>query len=126
MTTQKPARITGIKHLFAATTYSLAALRRLLNEAAFRHEILFYGAGLGGFAFVRASLTDYLILTILFLFMVAAEALNTALEVIIDHLTTDWAEFARDTKDLGSLAVMCMILANAAFIGYVLWQNWPF
>ncbi len=56
----------------------------------------------------------------LFLLLVAAEALNTAIEVVVDHLAPGWAEFARDAKDLGSLAVLCLILANVAFVAYAI------
>ena len=48
----------------------------------------------------------------------ALEALNTALECIVDHLTQDWAEFARDAKDLGSLAVLCGLLCHALLIAH--------
>ena len=54
--------------------------------------------------------------------LIAVEALNTAIECIVDHLASDWQEFARDAKDLGSLATMCMICANYAFIGSVIFR----
>ncbi len=66
-----------------------------------------------------ASLVDYSILLILFLALVAVEALNTAIECIVDHLAPDWQEFARDAKDLGSLATLCMLAANGVFLAMV-------
>ena len=42
----------------------------------------------------------------------AFEALNTAIECIVDHLALQWQEFARDAKNLGSLATMCMLILN--------------
>ena len=38
-------------------------------------------------------------------FVLAIEALNTAVEVLGDHLSPAYAEFARRAKDLGSAAV---------------------
>jgi len=67
-----------------------------------------------------ATWIEYCILLVLFFALIAVEALNTAIECIVDHLASDWQEFARDAKDLGSLATMCMICANCAFIGSVI------
>lgn len=116
---QKPARITGIKHLFAAFTYSIGGFRRLLDEAAFRHEVLGGAIVLGLLWVINATAAEFLIFGLLFLLLVAVEALNTAIECIIDHLSPNWSEFARDTKDLGSLAVFCLLAANTLFLAYV-------
>ncbi len=116
----KPARITGIAHLFAAAGYSIGGVRRLWQETAFRHIMLglpICGAILG---LAHASVADYCILLILFLALVATEALNTAIECIVDHLAPHWAEFARDAKDLGSLATMCLLCANGVFLASVI------
>lgn len=72
------------------------------------------------FAFVGAGLLEYVVLLVLFFCLVAVEALNTAIECIVDHLAPNWEEFARDAKDLGSLATMCLLCANGAFISAVL------
>lgn len=53
---------------------------------------------------------------ILFLLLVAVEALNTAIECIVDHLAPNWEVFARDAKDLGSLATMCLLFANGVYL----------
>ncbi len=51
----------------------------------------------------------------LVLLLVATEALNTALEVLVDHLSPGWSEFAKDAKDLGSLAVACVVAINMLY-----------
>ena len=48
--------------------------------------------------------------------LVAVEALNTSIECIVDHLAPQWQEFARDAKDLGSLATMCVLIVNGLFL----------
>ncbi len=120
---QKPERITGIKHIFAATSYSIGGLKRLWGETAFRHEVLLYLIVMAGFVGVGATLGEYIIASILALVLIAVEALNTAIEAVVDHISPDWNEFARDAKDLGSLAVMCLLIANALFLAYVLIQH---
>ena len=60
----------------------------------------------------------------LVLLLVAFEALNTAIECIVDHLAPQWQEFARDAKDLGSLATMCMLITSGIF--FVLFHSAKF
>lgn len=115
----KPDRITGIAHLFAAARYSLGGLRRLMKESAFRHELLaiaVFGAILLMLGATPAELLGFAVLAML---LIATEALNTAIECIIDHLSPGWSEFARDAKDLGSLAVMCVLIAHGFLLAYV-------
>jgi len=115
----KPDRVTGVAHFFAAGSYSIAGIKRLWAETAFRHEFLAFVAAVGLLVFIGAAVSDYAILLVLFFILVAVEALNTAMEVIVDHLAPNWAEFARDAKDLGSLAVMCILLASGVFLASV-------
>ena len=54
------------------------------------------------------------------LLLIAVEALNTALEVLVDHLSPGWSAWAKEAKDLGSLAVACTIGTLALYSGVVL------
>lgn len=114
----KPARKTGLAHFFAAAGYSAAGIRRLWRESAFRQEMLGLVAVPVLLWALEATGLHYLVFAGLALLVVALEALNTALECLVDHLTTDWAEFARDAKDLGSLAVLCGLLCHALLIAH--------
>lgn len=116
----RPDRITGIRHLFAAAGYSIAGLRRLWRETAFRHEVLGLPVVSLLFWVAAAPLWAYGVFFILWLLLIAVEALNTAIEVLVDHISPHWSEAARDAKDLGSLAVMALIWANGVFVVYVL------
>ena len=71
-------------------------------------------------ALFGASLTHYLVFIGLALLVIALEALNTAIECLVDHLTQDWAVFARDAKDLGSLAVLCGLLCHVCLLAHVI------
>ena len=119
----KPAPVHGIAHVFAAASYSTSGVRRLWQETAFRHITLALPVCLGLFALLGVGLTDYAFLMIGFFALVAVEALNTAIECIVDHLAPDWQEFARDAKDLGSLATMCLLCANGVFLGTVVFRS---
>ncbi|OYX21443.1 MAG: hypothetical protein B7Z04_03135 [Rhodobacterales bacterium 32-66-9] len=116
----KPPRKSGGAHFFAAAGYSLGGLRRLARESAFRQELaLILGLVLLLLIF-RASPAEILGLLVLGCLLVAVEALNTALEVLVDHLSPGWSQFAKETKDLGSLAVACAVGATVLYAGIVL------
>jgi diacylglycerol kinase (ATP) len=117
---EKPARASGFAHLLAATRYSAAGLKRLWRESAFRQEVVGGALGLGVLLVTGASLPEVLGFVILWLILAAVETLNTALEVLVDQVSPGWSEFARDAKDLGSLAVALLIGANAAYVLWVL------
>jgi diacylglycerol kinase (ATP) len=125
MVQHKPPRTQGLRHLFAATGYSAAGLRRLGQEAAFRQEALGGAIALIALWLTGASAMALGIMAILLLLLLAVEALNTAIEVVVDHLSPDWSVFAKDAKDVGSTAVFLMICANLVwfllvFFGFAL------
>lgn len=115
---EKPGRKNGMTHLLAAAGYSAAGLRRLARETAFRQEAALGAVAVAVLALCGASVPALLGMAGLALLLVATEALNTALEVLVDHLSPGWSEFAKDAKDLGSLAVACVVGINGLyFIG---------
>ena len=110
---------TGFSHLIAAATYSAAGARRLLGESAFRHELIAFVVAMVIFTILSASLFQYVAMAILFLLMIAFEALNTTIEEIVDRVSPEISEMGKHSKDLGSFAVFCLIIANAVYAGYV-------
>lgn len=117
---EKPPRKSGIAHFFAAAGYSLGGLRRLARESAFRQEVALIAGLLVLLAVFGATMPEVLGLLALGLVLIAVEALNTAIEVLVDHLSPGWSQFAKDAKDLGSLAVACTIGALALYSGVAL------
>ena len=117
---KKPQRKSGLAHFFAAAGYSAAGLRRLARESAFRQEAALVLGLLVLFLGMRASVVEIGGLLAIGLILIAVEALNTALEVVVDHLSPDWSAWAKDAKDLGSLAVACVIGALLLYTAAVL------
>jgi diacylglycerol kinase (ATP) len=117
---KRPSAKSGLAHLVAASGYSAAGLRRLAKESAFRQEVALILGLLVLFAVVGASLPEIAGLVALGLVLIAVEALNTALEVMVDHLSPGWSAWAKDAKDLGSLAVGCVIAAIVLYSGIAL------
>lgn len=119
-TPQKPAAPRkGLLHAVDATGYSIAGFRRLLQESAARQELLLAIAGLALLLWADATLAQFGIFAILFLILLATEALNTAIEVLVDRISPEWSQMAKDAKDLGSLAVGLVIAATLGFLGWV-------
>lgn len=116
---QKPQRKSGVAHFFAAAGYSAAGLRRLAQESAFRQEAVLILGLVVLLAVLGASLPEIAGLVALGLVLVAVEALNTAIEVVVDHLSPGWSSWAKDAKDLGSLAVACVIGGMLIYAGVV-------
>jgi diacylglycerol kinase (ATP) len=109
----KPAvtKLTGISHFFAAASYSLGGFKRLIKEAAFRQELLFAAVALILLLAVGATLVELMIAVMLFLVLFAIEALNTAIEEVIDRISPEISSVGKHAKDLGSFAVLCMLAA---------------
>lgn len=115
---RRPTKKTGLDHLLAATGYSWSGFLRLIREAAFRHEILMF-AGISVLFWAReVPLALWGVQAILFAILAACEALNTAIEVIVDRVSPELSDFARQGKDLGSFAVFCMLAANGGFAAF--------
>lgn len=110
---------TGIAHFFAAGRYSFQGFRRLIGEAAFRHELLALVVGLVLFAYVGATLGEFVTFIILMLVLFCVEAVNTAIEELVDRISPEISTVGRNAKDLGSFAVFCLLVANGLYAGYV-------
>jgi diacylglycerol kinase (ATP) len=116
---QKPEKIHGIAHLFAAARYSMGGARRLWGETAFRHQLL---AGLCLVAiliWIGAELMHVVMSIVLVGMTIAIEALNTAIEEIVDLVSPEWSLPAKHAKDLGSFAVFAMLCLNGIFAVFV-------
>jgi diacylglycerol kinase (ATP) len=118
-TSEKPKRKTGVAHFLAAASYSAGGARRLLREAAFRQELAALLLVLVVFLVTGASAGEVVGLVILGLIVLAVEALNTALEEVVDHISPGWTEMAKHAKDMGSFAVMCVLVATGLYVAWV-------
>jgi diacylglycerol kinase (ATP) len=112
----------GVAHLFAATAYSLGGLRKAVGESAFRQELVAGTLVLLIYAFVGVGAQAYVISLCLFLITFAVEALNTAIELIIDRTSPEISQYGREAKDLGSFAVFCTLIANGIFAVWTIWS----
>ena len=106
---------TGFAHLLAASRYSAGGFLCLFGEAAFRHELVVAALLLGAYLALGVAPLYILISISLILITFAIEALNTAIELIVDRTSPEISEYAKNAKDLGSFATMCLLFANGLF-----------
>ena len=119
----------GLKHIIHATRYSAAGMAVLIREQAARLEIGLLIGSLVLLVFFGGRFSDYLAVILIFCILFSVEALNTAIESIVDKISPEKSDFARDTKDLGSAAVFFMLTADGLYLSAVLlrtlgWVNW--
>ena len=79
-------KLTGPAHVLAAASYSLGGIRVLWREQALRHEIL--GAAIIFALHIILGVRVWWIVlqTVLVAMLFTAEAVNTAIEKVVDHL----------------------------------------
>ncbi|GAA3108992.1 diacylglycerol kinase [Rhizobium viscosum] len=118
----KPAvtKETGFRHFMAAASYSWAGFLRVFRESAFRQELGFFAVALIALFLVGADATEFVVTTVLFLGLFSIEAMNTAVEEVIDRISPEISIVGKHAKDLGSFAVTCMIAACCLYLGFVI------
>ncbi|MDX0770082.1 diacylglycerol kinase [Sinorhizobium medicae] len=104
----------------AATGYSNGGLTRLAKEAAFCPEALAGVRLVVAYAVMEVTAAIRLSAAVLYLPLIAMEAVNTAIEEIIDHISPEMSDTGKHAKDLGSLAVFCLVSANSILLHYAL------
>lgn len=121
---ERPEKQHGIGHVFAAARYSLGGVHRLWGETAFRHETLAFVIIMALFIYEGVAAWAYVGAALLYLLTISIEALNTAVEEMVDHVSPGYSEMGKHAKDLGSFAVFCLLLANGVWAAFVLAASW--
>jgi len=116
----------GLKRILLATGYSLKGLQAAWrHEAAFRQELC-----LGALLVLLACWLDVeplqrIMMIAVLLLVLIVELLNSAVEAIVDRIGAEHHELSGRAKDLGSAAVMVVLLLTLYVWGAALWSLWP-
>ena len=109
------------QQLTNATRYSLDGLKFLVkSEFAARIELYCFLWVFPFLIFFELSAQYILSTVILFMFLLAIEALNTAVEVIVDRVSPEISPMGKQAKDLGSFAVMSVLLMNILHLAFII------
>ena len=107
----------AFRHIVHAGRNSLAGLSHLLaTELAARIEIAASVLAFVWLIVLGRGAGDFVTLLVIFCVLMSVEALNTAIERIVDRESPEISEFARVTKDLGSTAVFFLLTAAGIFL----------
>lgn len=113
--------IKASRHVANAAKYSAAGFKFLVgSELAARLELYIFILVVSLYAWLGVPWVHFIIAGTLLFLILAIEALNTAVEVIIDRISPEISDTGKYAKDLGSFAVMCLIFINLMHFFYVL------
>jgi diacylglycerol kinase (ATP) len=112
-----PSMLEAFRHIVHAGRNSVAGLGHLLaTELAARIEIAASALAFVWLGILGRGIGDFVILLVIFCVLMSVEALNTAIERIVDRESPEISEFAKVTKDLGSTAVFFLLTAAGIFL----------
>ncbi|MDR3224636.1 MAG: diacylglycerol kinase [Holosporales bacterium] len=111
-------QIVSVKGIWRAAKYSVSGILYLCGERAFRQELAL-GIILIAIEFFRdtpGNLRLYLFSS--YCIILITEAINTAIETVINRISTDYHELSKKAKDIGSAAVIIAIAHFIFVFGY--------
>ena len=106
----------GWKRMFTTIGYSILGFKAAWKyEESFRQQVFVFLLALPLSFFLARSWVEYVLLLGSLVLVLIVELLNSALEAIVDRISTDHHELSGRAKDLGSAAAM-LIMVMAGFI----------
>lgn len=115
------SRKTGVVRIFYALIYSINGLRAAFKyEAAIRQETILISIGLVTAFLLPVTLVERLLLISSLALVLIVELINSAIEAIVDRISTDLHELSGRAKDIGSAAVFVSLTLAAVVWGSVL------
>ena len=110
-------------NFFKNTTYALKGLQDMIaTESSFKIELLITAILLPVIIFLETSLTYKLLLFISLFGMLIAEAINSAIERVVDLVTLEHHPMAGKAKDVGSSIVFLSIALFVVVWGSILYD----
>lgn len=112
----------GLMRLIFTLSHSFNGLKWMSRfEAAFQQELALFSL-LGVFVYLQEiALSNKLLLIASLLFVLFAELVNTAVEVVVDRIGSEYHELSGLAKDIASASVFIAMLIAALIWWAVLW-----
>ena len=116
----KPAT-KGMLRCFYTVLYSIKGTKAAWKyEESFRQEIMIFIVGAPAAIYLGQTLTEIILMIGSLLLLLIVELLNSAIETVVDRVSTEQHELSGRAKDLGSAAVMFVILGTIALWAAIL------
>jgi len=107
--------------IFKNASYAMDGLKDLLkNETSFKLEFIFLVTLLPIIIFIDVSLNEKFFMAFSLVLILIVEALNGAIERVVDLVTLEYHEMAKRAKDAGSSAVLISIIFAICVWGVIL------
>jgi diacylglycerol kinase (ATP) len=115
----------GLKRIVLATGHSMAGLSAAFrHESAFRQECALAVVLLPAAVWLGRSWIEVALLAGSVMLVLIVELLNSAVEAVVDRISSDLHPLSKRAKDIGSAAVMLSLLTCGALWVALLWQRW--
>ena len=112
-------------HLFKNTTYAFAGLRDALkHETSFKLECYALVVVIPFLFWIDLELINKIVMLMSFALILIAEAINSAIERVVDLVTVEYHDMAKRAKDLGSTVVLLSIILCTVVWVTVLIDHW--
>lgn len=93
------------------------------NDNNFRIHLLAVVVVICVGVWIEFTETEWLAVIITMGIVLALEAMNTAVETIIDLVSPEYHDLAKKTKDVAAGAVLLFVIAALAVAGIILWNH---
>ncbi len=103
----------------ASFLYAGRGLAVLLRQPHARFHLVAAAVVVALAAYLRVSPGEWLALILAITLVLAAEALNTAIEHVVDIASPEWSALARDAKDVAAAGVLICALGALCVGGVV-------
>lgn len=100
-----------IARLIAAFGHAIAGLKAACRQPAFRIELLAAAVMIPLALLLPKTPAEHALLVMSVFLVLIVELLNTAVETVVDRISTEWHELSKIAKDTGSAAVLLSLLA---------------
>ena len=111
---------TDLRRVRDALRVSFAGLEAALSEGAFRLELLGAAIAVPLGLYLGRSGVERALLAGSVLLILVVELLNSAIEAIVDRISTERHPLSKRAKDIGSAAVMISLINAGSIWGLVL------
>jgi diacylglycerol kinase (ATP) len=115
----------GFKRIVRAAGHSAAGLSAAFrHESAFRQECAMAVVLLPAAVWLGRGWVEVALLAGSVMMVLIVELLNSAIEAVVDRISSDLHPLSKRAKDIGSAAVMLSLLTCGALWVTLLWQRW--
>lgn len=111
------------RRVYNAFTYSLQGYKSAWQtEAAFRDNVRLIVLAQALCVYLQPEWHLWLFFGACNILIIMGELMNTGLEYLADHISTDHHPLLGSAKDVGSAAVLTALLFNGLVLGVIVWQ----